>query len=56
MKWFIEWLDNLILKYHKCKNHMELYSKTWETFGNNIICTDIEYRCSICGKSNKVMH
>lgn len=47
-------IDNLILKYHKCKNYAEIYSKNWKTMNDITICTDIVYVCSICNK--KVMH
>ena len=53
MKRFIEWLDAFIVKHHKCEKNMERYSMTWETIRNLKICTDIEYRCAICGKSSK---
>lgn len=50
MKRFIDFLDRLILKYHKCKNYAELYSYTIESFGVFRIITHSEYRCSICNK------
>ena len=35
-------LDAFILKHHKCRNHMQKYSQTWETRGALTICTDVE--------------
>ena len=53
MKRFFEWLDVFIAKHHKCEKYMEKYSQTWETIGNLKTCIDIEYKCAICGKSDK---
>lgn len=47
------WLDDFIMKHHKCEKNMEIYSMTWETFSGIRIMTYIEYKCSVCGKSRE---
>lgn len=46
----IKWLEDLYMKHHSCERNSRLHS---ETFINDYL-TEIEYKCSICGKSTYV--
>ena len=42
MKKFLTWFDNFILKHHRYRNWVKLYSVTEKSM--------VEYKCSICNK------
>jgi len=51
LKSIVNWLDKLIVKHHKCKNHTYVFSHKYRTDGHGVVISHhVEYRCGICDK------
>lgn len=51
MKKLLKWIDEMILKHHKCEKHETVFSRSYSERNGLRSTEGIETRCSICGKT-----
>lgn len=51
MKDIVDFIENIILKYHSCQRNSDLVTQ-YKNTANNSYWTKTVYKCRICGKTH----